>query len=152
MLRRSIYVALLIVMFVTMSGTFAISSDKIKISGIEVQGNSRISKDEIIKLLELPDEVDEEILKAGLQKLIDTGYFYNVDTSIKVVDNKYILVLNVVELPAFKGVEVTGNREISTDEIKNLISLKPGDAINLTILRSDLKDCKSLQRKRICGG
>ncbi len=148
MLRRSIYVALLIVMFVTMSGTFAISSDKIKISGIEVQGNSRISKDEIIKLLELPDEVDEEILKAGLQKLIDTGYFYNVDTSIKVVDNKYILVLNVVELPAFKGVEVTGNREISTDEIKNLISLKPGDAINLTILRSDLEKIANLYKQR----
>lgn len=148
MLRRSIYVALLIVMFVTMSGTFAISSDKIKISGIEVQGNSRISKDEIIKLLELPDEVDEEILKAGLQKLIDTGYFYNVDTSIKVVDNKYILVLNVVELPAFKGVEVTGNREISTDEIKNLISLKPGDAINLTILRSDLEKIANLYKER----
>ncbi|HRU32812.1 MAG TPA: BamA/TamA family outer membrane protein, partial [bacterium] len=143
-----IYVALLIVMFVTMSGTFAISSDKIKISGIEVQGNSRISKDEIIKLLELPDEVDEEILKAGLQKLIDTGYFYNVDTSIKVVDNKYILVLNVVELPAFKGVEVTGNREISTDEIKNLISLKPGDAINLTILRSDLEKIANLYKER----
>lgn len=148
MLRRSIYVALLIVMFVTMSGTFAISSDKIKISGIEVQGNSRISKDEIIKLLELPDEVDEEILKAGLQKLIDTGYFYNVDTSIKVVDNKYILVLNVVELPAFKGVEVTGNREISTDEIKNLISLKPGDAINLAILRSDLEKIANLYKER----
>jgi len=148
LLRRSIYVALLIVMFVTMSGTFAISSDKIKISGIEVQGNSRISKDEIIKLLELPDEVDEEILKAGLQKLIDTGYFYNVDTSIKVVDNKYILVLNVVELPAFKGVEVTGNREISTDEIKNLISLKPGDAINLTILRSDLEKIANLYKER----
>ncbi|HRR91053.1 MAG TPA: BamA/TamA family outer membrane protein, partial [bacterium] len=148
MLRRSIYVALLIVMFVTMSGTFAISSDKIKISGIEVQGNSRISKDEIIKLLELPDEVDEEILKASLQKLIDTGYFYNVDTSIKVVDNKYILVLNVVELPAFKGVEVTGNREISTDEIKNLISLKPGDAINLTILRSDLEKIANLYKER----
>ena len=148
MLRRSIYVALLIVMFVTMSGTFAISSGKIKISGIEVQGNSRISKDEIIKLLELPDEVDEEILKAGLQKLIDTGYFYNVDTSIKVVDNKYILVLNVVELPAFKGVEVTGNREISTDEIKNLISLKPGDAINLTILRSDLEKIANLYKER----
>jgi len=131
-----------------MSGTFAISSDKIKISGIEVQGNSRISKDEIIKLLELPDEVDEEILKAGLQKLIDTGYFYNVDTSIKVVDNKYILVLNVVELPAFKGVEVTGNREISTDEIKNLISLKPGDAINLTILRSDLEKIANLYKER----
>jgi len=131
-----------------MSGTFAISSDKIKISGIEVQGNSRISKDEIIKLLELPDEVDEEILKASLQKLIDTGYFYNVDTSIKVVDNKYILVLNVVELPAFKGVEVTGNREISTDEIKNLISLKPGDAINLTILRSDLEKIANLYKER----
>lgn len=148
MLRRSIYVALLIVMFVTMSGTFAISSDKIKISGIEVQGNSRVSRDEIIKLLELPDEVDEEILKAGLQKLIDTGYFYNVDTSIKVVDNKYILVLNVVELPAFKGVEVTGNREISTDEIKNLISLKPGDAINLAILRSDLEKIANLYKER----
>jgi len=135
-------------MIITISGTLAISNENIKISGIEVQGNSRVSRDEIIKLLELPDEVDEEILKASLQKLIDTGYFYNVDASIKVVDNKYILVLNVVELPTFKGVEVTGNREISTDEIKNLISLKPGDAINLIILRSDLEKITNLYRER----
>lgn len=135
-------------MIITVLTVPVFSNDKIKISGIEVQGNSKISTDEIIRSLELPEDVDEEILRASLQKLIDTGYFYNVDANIKVVNNKYILVINVVELPTFKGIEVTGNKEISSDEIKGLISLKPGDNINLVTLKSDLEKIANLYKER----
>lgn len=148
MFRRSLCIIISTVMIITVLTVPVFSNDKIKISGIEVQGNSKISTDEIIRSLELPEDVDEEILRASLQKLIDTGYFYNVDANIKVVNNKYILVINVVELPTFKGIEVTGNKEISSDEIKGLISLKPGDNINLVTLKSDLEKIANLYKER----
>lgn len=148
MFRRSLCIIISTVMIITVLTVPVFSNDKIKISGIEVQGNSKISTDEIIRSLELPEDVNEEILKASLQKLIDTGYFYNVDANIKVVNNKYILVINVVELPTFKGIEVTGNKEISSDEIKGLISLKPGDNINLVTLKSDLEKIANLYKDR----
>lgn len=148
MFIRSLSIIVLTLVIITMSSISAFSSDKIKISGIEIQGNSKVPTEQIIKSLELPEEVDEEILKSSLQKLIDTGYFYNVNANIKVVGDKYILVINVVELPPLKGIEVTGNIDISTKEIKDLIPLKPGDNINLAILKSDLEKIANLYKDR----
>ncbi|MBC7319986.1 BamA/TamA family outer membrane protein [bacterium] len=148
MFRRIILVLVLFVFLNSILINFALSSEKIKISGVEIQGNRNISKEEIIKILELPEEVDEDTIRASLQKVLNMGYFSNVDAGIRVVQDKYILVINVKEAPIFKGVKVIGNKEITTDEIVNLISLKPGTTINLITLNQDLSKIADLYKSK----
>jgi len=148
LLRKGLLVSVLVFFICTIVGNYAFSNEKIKISGIEVQGNKNIPKEEIIKSLELPEEVDESILKASLQKLLNTGYFSNIDASIKVDKDKYILVISVKEAPIFKGIKVVGNKDIKTEEITGLISLKPGVTINLITLNQDLAKIAELYKSR----
>lgn len=146
MFKRIVLVSILSVFLTSSLINYALSGEKIRISGVEVQGNRNISKEEIIKVLELPEEVDEDAIRASLQKVLNMGYFSNIDASIKVVQDKYILVINVREAPVFKGVKVTGNKEITTDEIVSLISLKPGTTINLIALNQDLNKVADLYK------
>ncbi|MCX7795655.1 MAG: BamA/TamA family outer membrane protein [bacterium] len=146
MLRRIILTLVLIVFLNSIFISYAMSNEKIKISRVEVQGNRNISKEEIIKVLELPEEVDEDTIRAGLQRVLDMGYFSNIDAGIRLEQDKYILVISVREAPIFKGVRITGNKEISTEEITNLISLKPGSTINLITLNQDLGKVAELYR------
>ncbi|MGC8971738.1 MAG: BamA/OMP85 family outer membrane protein [bacterium] len=148
MLRKRLLMLTLVFFVCTTFSSYVLSNDKIKISGIEVQGNKNIPKEEIIKSLELPEELDENALRTSLQKLLNTGYFSNVDASIKVDKDKYILVISVKEAPIFRGVKVVGNKDIKTEEITSLISLKPGVTINLITLNQDLSKIAELYKSR----
>ena len=146
--RKIILTLILLIFSCVIFNSYVLSSEKIKISGIEVQGNRNIPKEEVIKVLDLPEEIDEDTVRAGLQRLLNTGYFSNIDASIKVDGGKYILVISVSEAPVFKGIKVVGNKDIDTAEIVRLISLKPGTTINLIALNQDLGKIAELYKSR----
>mgnify|MGYP001080119044 CR=1 FL=1 len=146
--RKIILILTLLIFFCIIFNSYVLSGEKIKISGIEIQGNRNIPKEEIIKTLDLPEEIDEDIVRSGLQRLLNTGYFSNIDARIKVDGSKYILVISVSEAPAFKEIKVVGNKDIDTAEIANLISLKSGTTINLITLNQDLGKIAELYKSR----
>ncbi len=148
MLRRIVLVAILFVFFTSTFVIYAISGEKIKISGVEVQGNYNISKEKIIKALELPEEVDEDAIRSALQRVLNMGYFSNINAGIRLEQNRYILVIEVREAPIFKGVKVTGNKEVTTEEIVSMISLKVGSVINLITLNQDLGKVADLYKNK----
>lgn len=148
-MHRRIILTIVLIMFLdSIFISYAMSGEKIKISGVEVQGNYNISKEEIIKVLELPEEVDEDIIRTSLQKVLNMGYFSNIDAGIRVEQNKYILVINVKEAPILKGIRIVGNRDISIEEIVSLISLKEGKTINLITLNQDLGKIAELYKSK----
>jgi len=127
---------------------FASSENKVHITRIDVLGNVNISRDEILKVLDIGNEIDKDVLKAGLQRLLDTGWFSNVDGNVNVEGNNYILVINVKENPVIKSIELTGNKEIKLDEIKGLITLKEGEVLNLNTLKKDIENIAKLYREK----
>ncbi len=148
MLKKSLVIGIGIVMLIFMVVPLALSQDKVHITKIDILGNVNISKDEILKILNVGDEIDKDALKAGLQRLLDTGWFSNVDGNVKVEENKYILIVNVKENPVIKSIELTGNKEVKLDEIRNLITLKEGEVLNLNTLKKDIENIARLYRER----
>jgi len=73
--------------------------------------------------------------------LYDTGFFLEPPKlSLDYYEEKTILVVEVVENPPYKGIVITGNTIYPTEELAPLITLKPGEVINIRELEKNISD------------
>ena len=73
--------------------------------------------------------------------LYDTGFFLEPPKlSLDYYEEKTILVVEVVENPLYKGIVITGNTIYPTEELAPLVTLKPGEVINIRQLEKNIAD------------
>lgn len=148
LLKKVLRIVIIVLLLVLTIVPVALSEDRLHIVRVDIVGNASISKEEILKVLNIGDEVDKESLKASLQRLLDTGLFSNVEGNVNIEANKYILVIDVKENPILKSIELTGNKEIKIEELKSLITLKEGEVLNFNILKKDLENIAKLYKEK----
>ena len=103
---------------------------------ILVNGNERISKKTIILFSEIQknNTADENSLNLILKKLYKTGFFKDVDVSIR--GNK--LIINVIENPIIQSIFIEGiKRDNLKKSIYDVLSLKNRSSFNLTNSKKD---------------
>ncbi len=109
-MRRFLAIALL----VSLSWQ-AVATDSFVISDIRVEGLQRISEGTVFNYL--PVEVGDRLTPANsrviIRELYRTGFF--TDVSVEREDG--ILIIQVVERPSITSVSITGNRQISDEEL-----------------------------------
>jgi outer membrane protein insertion porin family len=97
---------------------------KIEFSGLNRVDPSSINDDVLIKPGQL---LTTESSNKLIQNLYQSGYFQN----IKLLDKNDVLVIQVQEREAISKVEITGNKEITTDILKNVLTQAGFTAGNL---------------------
>src|SRR5690554_5201913 len=102
------------------------------ISGIEIEGNQNISDLEIISLIETQpgDLLDEEKLKADLQRIFDLGYFQDTSISFQVYQGGLKAIFEIVEYPVINDITIEGNNSYSDEELLSLLGVKKGEVLN----------------------
>lgn len=119
----------------------------LKVKNIEVHGLIFKKKIDVIEHMETKKgkEFDEERLAMDAKRIMETGEFEDVAIStVEAAGGDVIVVVNVVEKPVIKTVEIKGNRNISTSKIRESITLKAGDVFDSFKALGDVSIIKSL--------
>lgn len=109
------------------------------VKSIEIFGIKSSNKDEIKK--KIPIQVgsyfSKEKVLEGREELLKTGHFREVTPDALKYENGIYIKYTVIENPILKGIEVEGNKLISTEELLKNIATKAGEPYNTDTLRED---------------
>jgi len=96
------------------------------------------------------DTYDREKLKASLLAVWRMGYFNDVKLDVSAARppqaTGYVLTVLVSEKPAVREVKLEGNEELSKDDFKDTIEVKPFQILDLEVVR---KSAKKMQEKYV---
>lgn len=108
---------------------------------VDVKGAS----DDIIKAANVAvrsnpgDILSAKLLQRDMNRLMDTGYFYDMYVSFREVPEGVAVTYNVLENPMLTSVEIVGNSDVmKTERLEEKITLKPGQRLNRRILHENM--------------
>jgi outer membrane protein insertion porin family len=112
------------------------------VRSIEVLGTHRVERDAVKAALKF--KVGEPLVRSAaaesLRSLFALGYFSDVVITSSIVDPIQVDVqVTVVEKPALRKVLFEGNDEISADDLKEAVDLKPYSILNIASVRRNQK-------------
>ena len=121
------------------------------LASVSVKGNRRVETEAIRAALPLKagDTYDKAKLKATLLAVWRMTYFSDVRLDVAPVavpQTGYALTVNVAEKPAIHEVRTEGNEELSKDDLKDTIEVKPYQILDLEAVR---KSAKKMQEKYV---
>lgn len=116
-----------------------------KISKIEYVGCKRIERETIESYLPIQegDECDADSINEALKALTETGFFENVDISIK----GSVLVINVKEAPIINKISFEGNKKISDQDLNKAIRMKTNETFDPAKVKEIQQGLLDLYRK-----
>ena len=121
------------------------------IARINVQGNRRVETDAIRAAMPMKpgDSYDREKLKSALLAVWKMGYFNDVKLDVSAAKpplTGYTLTVLVSEKPAVREIKLEGNEELSKDDFKETIEVKPFQILDQQAVR---KSARKMQEKYV---
>src|SRR5438477_2115256 len=121
------------------------------IARINVQGNRRVETDAIRAAMPMKpgDSYDREKLKSALLAVWKMGYFNDVKLDVSAAKpplTGYTLTVLVSEKPAVREIKLQGNEELSKDDFKDTIEVKPFQILDQQAVR---KSARKMQEKYV---
>lgn len=120
-----------------------------RVGGIKVEGNRRVEADAIRNAIrsKAGTVFDVNRLREDLQALWRLGFFSDVQILVDDTDpQRPVLVVRVQEKPAIREVKVRGNEELSDDDLKDIVDIKPFSILDMAAVR---RNAKKLQDKYV---
>ncbi len=143
MLKRGIILVLILV--VVINSNFVLAATEVSmqniITDIEVTGNKVISDEEIMAQIDtkVGEEISNQKLKDDMQAIFDLGYFFDIRVNFKNYQDGVKLVFEVVENPQLVEIKIEGNENISNEKLKELLTVKTGQILNVNHLDESTK-------------
>src|SRR5437762_9549215 len=121
------------------------------ITKVNVQGNRRVETDAVRAALPLKpgDKFDKEKIKSALLAVWKMGYFNDVKLDVSAAKpplTGYTLTVLVSEKPAVREIKLQGNEELSKDDFKDTIEVKPFQILDQQAVR---KSARKMQEKYV---
>lgn len=114
------------------------------ISRIDISGNRRVAKDDIVSYLREkpgnPFKVDN--LASDVRALWDSGFFDDVEVDMTRADSGVILRFLVRERPNIKAIDFEGNSEIENDKLQEAIEVKANTILSVPAVRRSVQKIK----------
>jgi outer membrane protein insertion porin family len=112
-----------------------------KIVDLRVEGNRRVEVEAIRRALKnRPGETFDPTKTAeDLRSVWGLGYFEDVQLLVQRTNAGIVYVVRVQERPAIRQVKLSGNEELSYDDLKDAIDLKPYSILDLDAVRRNAK-------------
>lgn len=117
-----------------------------KIGKITLQGNKKIENDAVVARLvsKEGDTYTADKVRADVEALFKTGYFYDVQVARTLNNDKVDLTYTLVEKPSVVEIVFEGNSEIETDELKEAAALKAFEILNMSKIREATEKMQKL--------
>lgn len=120
------------------------------IKRIEIYGCKNVSEEDVKKRLKINigGVFSKEKVLEGREEILKMGYFRDVSPDAFQYENGIYVKYSVLENPVITGIDITGNKIISTDKLLEGIKTKVGEIYNTDTLREDAeKIIKKYQEK-----
>lgn len=116
------------------------------IQTIRVEGNRRVEAAAIQNALvtKVGDRLSLSRVQEDLRRLWQLGFFS--DVQVLSDEDERVLIVRVQEKPAVREVKVRGNKELSDDDLKEIVDIKPFSILNMAAVR---RNAKKLQEKYV---
>jgi outer membrane protein insertion porin family len=132
-------------------GARASAADAPTVAGVAVEGNRRVESDAIKAAISTkPDSpLDRARVDRDLKAVLKLGYFADVVVEERGPAEATTLVFRVTERPAVREARIIGNEELSKDDLKDTVEVKPYQILDLGQVR---KSVKKIQEKYVDKG
>ncbi len=119
------------------------------VADIDVKGLKTLDKDVVLMRMKTKkgDPYDPLTLNDEIKRLFDLGYFDDVRISVEDLPEGKKVVVELVEKPRIKTIDVVGGGGIDKDDVLAVMSTKVGAVLNPKILSEDLAKIRELYRK-----
>ena len=107
-------------------GAGTVAADGFRVVAIEVRGASRAAPDAIRKVMgtQVGQELDLEKVRQDVKAIYRMGYFRDVTFDTEEVPGGYRLTVIVVERPIVIGVQIEGNKDVETTDLRAAVTVK----------------------------
>ncbi len=124
--------------------TAAEQAEGLPIASIEVVGNRRVARDDVLSYLrEKPGHLFKvDGLTSDVHALWDSGFFEDIQVDLTTNDRGVVLRFVVRERPNIKAIEYEGNEEIENDKLNEAIEIKPNTILSVPAVRRSVQKIK----------
>ncbi len=116
------------------------------IAQVEIEGNRRIDTAAILDCIQTRkgSKLNPKILSEDIKSIYKLGYFDNVAVNVTNSPKGKIVTFIVHERPIIEKITIKGNKEISKDKIKDVITIKKFDVVNQATIKQNIDKIKNL--------
>ncbi|MDH3325684.1 MAG: outer membrane protein assembly factor BamA [Gammaproteobacteria bacterium] len=135
-MKQAVYAIFgILIFYSTLYSTQSIAFSEFKVSEIQLRGLQGIAESTVLNYLpvKVGDSVDEDVSSNAIDTLFKTGFF----NDITLKNENTILIVELVERPAIAKIKISGNDEISEDDLTGAlkkIGLSEGRIFNRSLL------------------
>ena len=135
--------------FLTLAFFYQISS-AVVISKIEVEGNRSVDKSLIINMsgLRIGSELEPTAIQNAIKRLYAMRLFSDIQIEGKETDGEMELFIKVREYPKVSSIQISGNKKIKTDALKEKLNITLGKVISPLDVKADVDNIKSIYREK----
>jgi outer membrane protein insertion porin family len=130
--------------------TDAEKSEGAPIVAIEVEGNHRISQDDVV--LYLRERVGQNFhvdgLASDVRALWESGFFEDIQVDLAPTGRGVRLRFKVTERPNVKGIDFEGNSEIDNDKLLEAIEVKPNTILSVPAVKRSVTKIKDAYEEK----
>ncbi len=120
--------------------------EPLKVVAIEVEGNRRVSRADVLKQLLTKEGqlFSLEKVKQDIHKLYSQGYFSHIRVERFEEDGGWKLVYVLVENPAIHEVRFEGNKKIKKTKIEEVIDIKSNSVLSVPKIKKNVEKIHDL--------
>lgn len=123
------------------------AAEPVVVADVKVEGNRRVEADTIrATVTKKGAPYDPRRVEADVRALMKLGFFSDVVVEVEGTADRPVLVFKVTERPTVKEATIVGNDELSKDDLKDTVEVKPFTILDLVAVK---KDVKRIQEKYI---
>lgn len=111
---------------------------------ITIEGLARVEQEAALSKIKtrVGDKLNPADLSEDLKRVWQTEFFKDVRVEIEKVEGGVQVVFVVVEKPSIKEVKYEGNNELSNDDLKEVVDVKPNTILNVSQLKKNVEKIK----------
>ena len=135
--RTNVLLVAILVFFASVS--VAISAEQVLVTLIEVQGNRRIESATILAKIKTKEGTvfSPSQLKEDIRLLYQLGHFEDVQVKTEGFEQGLKVIFWVKEKPLIREISYEGNEEVTTEKLKEIVTLLPRTAFNPQLIQDN---------------
>ncbi len=139
----------LICLWLTLSTGLAVAAEFI-IDDVRVTGNRRSETAAVLGAVQTRGgaALDRRVISEDIKRIFKLGFYRDIKVDLSLVDGKRVLTFQVTEKPSIRKVIFKGQEELTEDEVKEVVDVRPFGVLDLARVTRNAEKIKDLYTEK----